>query len=1489
MNQLEPTYLRFVYDGLKKGSLNSQNSSSLPNGFIGLFEQEFSADISMFDRRAILTKLGFWALFKGAVSSEMASLIFNESEDNTKALIDEYSKWFNSPSTGKYSLYHDRLRTYLLQKLGNHELKELNEKLISYLEKSLEDNKGDESEIYALEHLSTHMLVESQLNNNYKRFHDYVNKKVLWPRQISTSKEYKWSQNGVQQSIKEAARRHNEIDSIKSSVNSVNIYREEQNSIENILTFFYNSDFQIAIERLKRIEIDNRYKLSIFLLNEILSKSNNNIKERTELCSLIINSIKEINPTKINNYFWNKDFPVKLMYKNHLILKELGLDDKILWTATYKKSYGKLSFKSYIDELLDFKKNEETAKAFNNKVEELKNNQLFEKLNSLNEFNVTIEGNYEDGSKSKSAYKIYYLLAYLATYDEIIENEIDLFDILNLWKNQTEESNHKNNSNIDELFSILKFHFKRTYMLSKSDLENKKYRYSLTGDNIITEISKLLTGLKDNYKESKGTKEREFRIRFHKILVENSLKRSEKFNVNCDFFQDTENKQLLIKLCFQEDNIFKRFEMLSKICDSVKFNINEINEIQKKCEYELRNSNIHPAHLATANIYLAKILNKIGKINDSYNYFVIAFNDKKLLYDNNISSEDLKDKIGNLYTLIDNSLIIYSSTNLKQEKRDDILEKIQSLINIYIEIDYDRSNLLSFNNKNNLKDDSEADESWGFNLLLNDFLLNFLRIKEPHLSEILFNSFKKILKNLDLNFLLEINQNSIDYLESYLNTTLMSHSGYFEGFDIINYNPPLNESTFIEKKSAWAQVLFVNEISFEENLVSNTLVYYQNFIKLLVEKKIFDKAIFYFKEYSKNYFYENFRHKSLQLIFQQLYFNFIKNLLKESRFFNKNIIGLELEFYNLIIENIPDSKFNDLILDSDISHKLIKQFKGNSLEKKIFDAVNTQTKISSSFHQLNNAYHRLVKLKISLLENNTNNFSTVSVVEESILIIKERLYYLLKHFKTDNNIDCRELFKIFKHTAIELNKISVKEMFMFFSDNMVKMLYEIAKKNTKSLYEAEELIEFMYLIKREDEAKFFNSIIEKQNKISYSSLIKILTNGCSLYNPIEKKYQNDELTYLNDNDDAINVFNMYNNLTQEQRNYLDLVTPIPIIKTGDTIEFDCDGFMNWEKIFDIGCLLLEMEKFEEGISVLNKIPDSFKKTRSLAHFYSVKILLKKNRYKLAKNNHKKIVSAYFIVLSLFDFYSYYTLDKNEKKAEKTYELILKLAEEIKLTFEKADLYYELYKGMIELGKYQKASILKQNISELSYKLCADIFDCEVLFKNGEKRKVDYLIKKINTDLRNAKENSNDKIESDRTIIEYGSNLNKKYDKLKRLLNSEAQRPIIFYNEENIEIFSIDKIKTTPEFYLNFFKRCIFDYIDGPGCGLWRDELRRVSRLGEKEKIKCMSESIKFERFNTYDNGVFNSKLIQSDIFIQLGEYQKAFDCLPNYINELNYI
>ena len=71
MQQLEPTYLRYVYDGLSKGSISSNNAAGLPFGFIGLFEKEFQANIPSNERSKLLRRLGVWALFKGAVSVEM--------------------------------------------------------------------------------------------------------------------------------------------------------------------------------------------------------------------------------------------------------------------------------------------------------------------------------------------------------------------------------------------------------------------------------------------------------------------------------------------------------------------------------------------------------------------------------------------------------------------------------------------------------------------------------------------------------------------------------------------------------------------------------------------------------------------------------------------------------------------------------------------------------------------------------------------------------------------------------------------------------------------------------------------------------------------------------------------------------------------------------------------------------------------------------------------------------------------------------------------------------------------------------------------------------------------------------------------------------------------------------------------------------------------------------------------------------------------------
>ena len=323
MQHLEPTYLRYVYDGLSKGSISSNNPTSLPIGFIGLFEDEFPSSMPLVERMTILNRLATWALLKGPVSIEMVAEVLNEHPDKTKALIDTYSKWFNSPEPGKYVLYHDRLRTYLLQKLSNHEIQDLNEVVISYLEKSLADERGDESELYALEHLSTHMLVESQLDNNYERLHEFVNRDDLWERQITTSNEYKWSQRSVQYAIKEGARRHHEMNTLSSTVNSVKLMQEEKNNINQILNLLTEGNYKTALRRALFFSGEKLITVNFLMINELLINEKQTDNYKLKVYKNIIEIIKTCDIEQ-------KDFPAILIYNFYLEFKRLSLDYSVL-------------------------------------------------------------------------------------------------------------------------------------------------------------------------------------------------------------------------------------------------------------------------------------------------------------------------------------------------------------------------------------------------------------------------------------------------------------------------------------------------------------------------------------------------------------------------------------------------------------------------------------------------------------------------------------------------------------------------------------------------------------------------------------------------------------------------------------------------------------------------------------------------------------------------------------------------------------------------------------------------------------------------------------------------------------------------------------------------------------------------------------------------------------------------------------------------------
>ncbi len=166
MSHLEPTYLRYIHDGLVKGSIHPENSADLPDGLIGLYEEAFDERNSIVDRQKLLNRFSIWALLKKEASVAFVAEVLEEPEEEIQNFISTYSAWFNSPESGKYQLYHERLKVYLLQKLSEGEVSALHEKLIEYLENAKFSHK--ESIEYGNEFQSYHIALQSFFNSSYK-------------------------------------------------------------------------------------------------------------------------------------------------------------------------------------------------------------------------------------------------------------------------------------------------------------------------------------------------------------------------------------------------------------------------------------------------------------------------------------------------------------------------------------------------------------------------------------------------------------------------------------------------------------------------------------------------------------------------------------------------------------------------------------------------------------------------------------------------------------------------------------------------------------------------------------------------------------------------------------------------------------------------------------------------------------------------------------------------------------------------------------------------------------------------------------------------------------------------------------------------------------------------------------------------------------------------------------------------------------------------
>lgn len=132
---IDPTYLRTIHDGLLSSAIHKDNASALPIGLIGIYEEVLPPASNVNERKKFLEFFTVWALLKKEVSiAFVVPLMEGWAEEQVLDYISKYSKWFNSPVSGKYVLYHERLKLYLLQKLSEDAITTTLKKIIGAIE-----------------------------------------------------------------------------------------------------------------------------------------------------------------------------------------------------------------------------------------------------------------------------------------------------------------------------------------------------------------------------------------------------------------------------------------------------------------------------------------------------------------------------------------------------------------------------------------------------------------------------------------------------------------------------------------------------------------------------------------------------------------------------------------------------------------------------------------------------------------------------------------------------------------------------------------------------------------------------------------------------------------------------------------------------------------------------------------------------------------------------------------------------------------------------------------------------------------------------------------------------------------------------------------------------------------------------------------------------------------------------------------------------------
>ena len=305
---------------------------ALPKGLVGMYEEALPTSVNVNERKKFLEFFSIWSLLKKEVSAEFVlSMLEGWTEGQIIEYIAQYSKWFNSPVTGKYVLYHERLRTFILQKVSAHQFEKCNEQIIHQCQLALQYKTGDEWERYALEFLSTHLLIqamESQVGETLKTLSYNT---THWNRQIEISKGFEWSKRMLNEMMLWASKYDND-EVIECALNKVDLYHLEQNDAPKVVAMVANGEIDLALKRIESfggfdsIGLQRKFTLYMLCLIELTLLASKKRPFCKSAIDALLKHLVEYLPRDHSTLQWNDFFPSYLMFQMACVWADLGLD-----------------------------------------------------------------------------------------------------------------------------------------------------------------------------------------------------------------------------------------------------------------------------------------------------------------------------------------------------------------------------------------------------------------------------------------------------------------------------------------------------------------------------------------------------------------------------------------------------------------------------------------------------------------------------------------------------------------------------------------------------------------------------------------------------------------------------------------------------------------------------------------------------------------------------------------------------------------------------------------------------------------------------------------------------------------------------------------------------------------------------------------------------------------------------------------------------------